>query len=337
MTKKNYILLSVFVVLAAFAGYLYYNKLTSESSDFQDPFLAERSFAFKAFDKIAYISLKRPKYPTLVFKRNGKKWRINEKWDANEQTMNGLIQVLSRMEMKYIPPKSMLKTIQEDIKKNGIEIKLYSDSSKMEKHYFVGSEFGDGTDTPVIMANGKQPFMMELKGLDGSIRRRMNFDLPEWRTKMIFSENPDKLKKITIEYPQDPSSGFTLLRFNNEFKVLDFEGKEVVIKNPNANTISAYFDFYSNIGGESNETENPERRNIIRNPAFAVIKLVSVDNMERKYSFYAAMDIVSDVKTLSPNSIHPDNRYFVATHDNNFVMGQQRVLGKLFKSIWYFF
>ena len=324
------------MVLTAIAAYLLIKKPHSELNT-NDPYLKEREFAYKDFENINYISLKRPEYPILVFKKTGRKWIINNKWEANEQTMNGLIQVLSKMEMKYVPPKSMLKTISEDIKKNGIEVKLYSDSVKLERHYFVGSEFGDGTDTPVLMANGKQPFMMSLKGLDGSIRRRMNFNLPEWRTKVIFQEVPEKLKKISVEYPQDPTSGFTLLRFNNDFKVFDHAGKEVLIKNPNANTISAYFDFYNNISGESNETENPERKNIVKQPVFALIKLVSVDNIERKYSFYSALDMVSESKTQSPNSIDPDNRFFVTTYDNNFVMGQQRVLGKLFQSIWYFF
>jgi hypothetical protein len=337
MKNKNSLLLLLFLVVSAIAYFMVNRQPKDMLEQIDDPYKIQRDFAYPEFEKINYIYLKRPKYPLLVFRRKGNEWIINKRYPASEETMTAFINVLKRMELKYIPPNSMLQTIQDDIKKNGIEVKLYSDSVTLEKHYFVGSEFGDGTDTPVILAKGKQPFMMQLKGLDGSIRRRMNFDLQEWRSKVIFNENVSKIKKITVEYPQEPQSGFTLLKFNDEYKVLDYENKEITIKKPNQKTIEAYFDFYTNVRGESNETENPERKLIESKPKFAIIKIVSVDNLERRYYFTAMMDMVTDVKTTSPNRIDPDSRFFVSTYDKNFVLGQQRVIGKLFQSVWYFF
>ncbi len=337
MKNKNLFLFIILILLSSIAGYMLYNRSKNMVQETEDPFKEQRSFAYTDFDKINYIHLKRPRYPLLVFRRNGAEWIINNKWPVNQETMIGFIAVLKNMDLKYIPPKTMNKTIDEDIKKNGIEIKLYTDTTSLEKHYFVGSEFGDGTDTPVVMAKGNQAFMMQLKGLDGSIRRRMNFDLGEWRTKVIFRENVAKIKKISIEYPQEPSSGFTILKYNETYKILDHQGKVIPVKKPNQKVIEAYFDFYTNIVGESNETENPERKTIEVQPKFATIKLVSEDNLERKYNFYAAQDLIEEVKTTSPNQIDPDMRFFVSTYDKNFVLSQQRIVGKLFQSIWYFF
>ena len=337
MKNKNLLLFFLFVVIAAIAVTMVRKQPKETIDEVADPYKTQRSFAVTDFDKIQYIHLKRPRYPLLVFRRIGQEWIINNRYPASVETMNSFIAVLKNMDLKYIPPNSMLETIEKDIKKNGIEIKLYSDTSNLEKHYFVGSEFGDGTDTPVIMANGSQPFMMQLKGLDGSIRRRMNFDLGEWRTKVIFKENVAKIKKITVEYPQEPQYGFTLLRYNDQYKVLDYENKEITIKKPNQKIIESYFDFYTSVRGESNETENPERKVIEARPKFAIIKIVSDDNIERRYRFYAVLDMISEIKTTSPNKIDPDSRFFITTYDQNFILGQQAVIGKLFQSVWYFF
>ncbi|HMP29197.1 MAG TPA: hypothetical protein PKD85_06340, partial [Saprospiraceae bacterium] len=152
-----------------------------------------------------------------------------------------------------------------------------------------------------------------------------------------FKENVTKIKKITVEYPQEPQYGFTLLRYNDQYKVLDYENKEITIKKPNQKIIESYFDFYTSVRGESNETENPERKVIEARPKFAIIKIVSDDNIERRYRFYAVLDMISEIKTTSPNKIDPDSRFFITTYDQNFILGQQAVIGKLFQSVWYFF
>jgi hypothetical protein len=335
--NKNTTLGLLLLILSALASYLIWKNRASETTNYVDPYLEKANFAYPQIQDISHISIKRPDYPLLVFRKMGNDWIINDRYLANDETMPHLLAVLQRMSVKFIPPESMKSTILKDIRKNGIEVKLYKDQNQIIRHYYVGTDFGGGKDTPVLMAGGDQPFMLQLAGLDGSIRNRLNFGLAEWRSKIVFRENTSEIKKIKVEYPQDPKSGFTIMRFNDRFKILDNNGSEIKNKVPNQNTLSAYFDFFADIRGESNETENPQRSNISSRPKFAVIKIVSSDNLERSYSFTSAIDLMSDIKTISPNDLHPDNKYFVATPDNNFILVQQRIAGKILKSIWYFF
>jgi hypothetical protein len=334
---KNLILGILASVLLGIAAILYFKNNDQSKDNFVDPYLEKANFAYEKIDEIATIYIKRPNYPLLVFKKPSGKWVINDRFPANDETMVHLLAVLQRMKVKYIPPTSMNQTLQDDIKKNGIEVKLFKEDNSLVKHYFVGTDFGGGTDTPVMNSGDNQPFMMQLAGLEGTIRNRLNFGLAEWRTKTVFEENADEIKKIKVDYPQDEKSGFTLLRFNDNFKVLDFQGNELVDKTANQNTIGAYFDFFTNIRGESNETENSNRNAIIKNKPFAVIKIVSSDNLERKYEFIPALDLLTDTRTVSPNDVNPDNKYFVTTYNNNFLLVQHRIAGKFLKPIWYFF
>lgn len=336
--KSNQIRNIIFLLIILVAGYLVYTQKTKTVDKLEDhPLMKDRDFAYKNIDEINIIAIKRPNYPLIVLNRKGDDWVINQKFAANTPTVNHTLQVLKKMQMKYIPPASMKETIAADIKKNGIEVKLFTDSITLVKHYFVGTEFGDGSDTPVLMKGAEQAFMMYLPGLDGSIRRRLNFNMNDWRSKVIISENPDLIKKVMVVYPRDESSNFTAVRYNENFKLFDFQNKEIPNKTPNQNTIAAYLDFFKEIIGESNETENIERPRIVKGIPFAIIKITTDDNLEKEYKFFSLLDLTSEQQITSPKNMSIDNKYFGTTPDNNFILLQHKVVGKLFQPIWYFF
>ena len=113
----------------------------------------------------------------------------------------------------------MLETIKKDLEMDGIEVKLFV-GNDLVKHYTIGTEFGDGSDTPFVMKGTNQPFMMQLPGLNGSVRRRFIFDIDDWKSKTIFKEDPAMIKKITVAYPNDVNSGFSLIHQTDDFSIV---------------------------------------------------------------------------------------------------------------------
>jgi hypothetical protein len=225
--------------------------------------------------------------------------------------------------------------LQKDIQKNGLEVKLYQGQEKV-RHYSVGTEFGDGSDTPFLMNGEEQPYMMYLPGFDGSVRRRMNFNMAEWRSKIVFEENPDMIKSLEVNYLQDKKSSFTITRFNEGFKIINGEGK-LDSRTVNNNTVSAYLDFYREIYAEYNDTDNPERPNILKTQRFCIITIIYKDNTQRIFDFYSYGDLLGDFVTTSPSDINPDNKFFVLSPEKELFLLQQRVVGKVLQPIWFFF
>ena len=336
MNRSSKILIIVFVLLSLITGYFVINQKKSEDPVFVDPLLKDRDFAVQNMDEIERIAIKRKKYPPLIFSKMEGKWVINDRYKVNEETMPHLLAVLKGVKMKYIPPVNMQKTIIKDIAQNGIEVMLYNGEKEVVKHYFVGSEFGDGSDTPFLMKGSAQPFMMFLPGLDGSVRRRLNYNIGEWKSKIVFEEEVDKIKKIEMNYPQDRTSGFTITKYNDGYKILNADN-EVTNRTPNQNTMAAYFDFFSYIRGESNESDNPERKRIVASPVFCKLSIVYTDNTTKSFTFYSMGDLTGDFVTKSPGNVHVDNKFFIEMPDGELLLAQYRVLNKIMKPFWYFF
>lgn len=336
MSKKNRYLVIIALILAVVVAAIALSGKKSNEPDFADPLLKDRNFAYEDINALTSIVINRKKYPSLVFKKlNQNSWQLNSKYMVNEATMPHLLAALKGVKMKYIPPQTMLQTIKDDIKSDGIEVKLYA-GDELVKHYHIGTEFGDGSDTPFLMEGSSQPFMMYLPGLDGSVRRRFIYDMDEWKSKTIFSEDPELIKKISVNYPQDKASSFSLFHQTDDFRIVDHNGKTPDRKF-NTNTISAYFNFFTDISGESNESENPERNNILSGQPFCVITLVMNDNSVKEYVLYSMSNLVGDLVITGPRNIHPDNKYFVLMPDGQLLLTQQRVIGKILRPYWYFF
>ena len=335
MKNIKTILLILLIVTAGVAAY-YLSKGTSKSKELESTTLtADRGFSFYEIEKITTISLKRKDYPELVFTKKGNEWLINNKFRANMETMKYFITVLKGVTMKYIPPNSMVENLKNDINKNGIVVKLYQGDEKV-RHYSVGTEFGDGSDTPYMMEGGDQPYMMYLPGFDGSVRRRMSFNMAEWRSKIVFEEDPEMIKSLEVNYLQDKKSSFTITRFNDGFKITNGAG-QLDPRTVNNNTVGAYLDFYRDIRAEYNDTDNAERPNILKNQRFCTITIIYKDNNQRSFDFYSYGDLLGDFVTTSPSDINPDNKFFVLSPEKELFLLQQRVVGKILRPIWFFF
>lgn len=336
MSRKNTYLILLAAVLAVIASvFIFTNKEVNQTASI-DPLIKDRDFGYKDIEKLTTIVINRKKYPLLVFKKEGNSaWILNDKFPVNEATMPHLLATLKGLKMKYIPPKSMLETIKKDLEMDGIEVKLFV-GNDLVKHYTIGTEFGDGSDTPFVMMGSNQPFMMQLPGLNGSVRRRFIFDIDDWKSKTIFKEDPAMIKKITVAYPNDVNSGFSLIHQTDDFSILDANGKAPDRK-MNKNTISSYFDFFTELVGESNESENPERKNILKREPFCVITIVMEDNSLKEYVMHSMSNILGDHIVTGPRDIHPDNKYFVLMPNQQLILAQQRVIGKVIRPYWYFF
>lgn len=334
--KNNKVILIVALIVSAAIAFYFLSKGTSKTKELESTMVtADRGFSFKEIDKITTISLKRKDYPELVFTKKGDEWIINNKFRANLESMKYLLTVLKGVTLKYIPPNSMVPTLKKDIEKNGIVVKLYQGEEKV-RQYSVGTEFGDGSDTPYLMEGEDQPYMMYLPGFDGSVRRRMSFKMAEWRSKIVFEENPDMIKSLEVNYLQDKKSSFTITRFNDGFKITNGEGK-LDPRTVNNNTVSAYLDFYRAISAEYNDTDNPERPNILNKQIFCTITIIYKDNTQRSFDFYSYGDLLGDFETISPSDINPDNKFFVLSPEKELFLLQQRVVGKVLQPIWFFF
>jgi uncharacterized protein YxeA len=329
--KKNIILILLLVILGILAFYL----LKQNSGNYSD-LTKDRLFKVEDINTVQKISLKHPKYPTIVFNKDGQTWKMNNGAEVSEFTFNDFLSLLQKVEVNYIPAKSMTEAIKKDLPKNGIDIKIWDTDGNLIRDYIVGSEMADASGTPFMVRGANQPYVMRIPGFVGSIRTRLVKEMNEWESKDIYTYSAEDIQSVDVFYHRDENASFKIQKNGDQYEVLKHTSSEPTGET-NQKTVKAYLDRYSYIIAEYNDSENPEKENIKSHPIFATITLQLSSGETSKIDFYSYSDIAVNTETKSPKDIHPSNKFFADMSNGEFMLVQQRVIWPIFRTYDYFF
>lgn len=309
MNNKRFLGLVV-IVLGLTSAVFLLSKKDKEQSIGVD--LSDRDFNIENKDDIGRISLKSKNYTELVFTREGESWMINGKIPANELVIKNFLGTLTNLQMVYLPPRESMPVIVEDTKKNGIRLKIYDRQDNLLKDYYVGAHTADDRGTFYLMANSNTPYVMQIKGFDGSIRNRMLYNLDGWRSKSIFNENPDSIQFVEIEYLHDQQNSFAIRREKNGF-VLDKIGEITKFKPTpiNLSIAEAYLNQFKKLDAEANDNENPNIELIKSYEEFALIRVGFFNGNVKTIKLTSKEELEFGKTTRKYSDLEVDDRLFI--------------------------
>ncbi len=150
---------------------------------------------------------------TVTLLRRGNDWYVNDRYKANPNVVENLLEAMGGIRLKYIPPQAALDHIVKDLATRSIKVQIFDRNGELMKTYYVGGAPPDERGTYMIMEGAEQPYVMELPGLGGSVRGRYDiFKLDRWRDKTLLSFDPDQIEYVAIDYPKQRSKSFELKR-----------------------------------------------------------------------------------------------------------------------------
>lgn len=334
MQQKKLVYTFIILAVCCIAIFFIAKKWNQTSPGMSFP---DREFAYANIEEIHTIEMDRPKYPKQIFTRKGIGWILNDKYDVNDGVFNNFLIVLKKISIDYIPTKAATEVILNDNKSNGIKISLYDKSGKKVRSYTVGTETANGLGTPFVMEGSRQPYIMVLPGLEGSVRRRMTFDINEWKNKDIFHEKAEDLQSFEISYPKDKNSSFKIVHNNNGYEVVNPDVPSAPRRPTNQKTVSFYLDNLKKIEGEYNDENNSNKPEILKFSPFCIVKINYKNGQRKVLNFISYMDLSNGGETTSPNQIHEDNKFFISTSEGQFLLCQYRVLKYVLKPNMYFY
>lgn len=335
--NRNILLLLTFLLLSGISAALYLNRGTAKNDLMVGGMsVADRAFAVENRDDIYKVLLDRPRYPEMVFTREGERWKINGNLYLHDDMIGNLLTVLTKIKMEYIPGKAHTQNIYKDLEENGITIKIWDKDDQLLKSYQVGTEVANGNGVPYLMEGEKQPYIMYIPGFEGSVRTRLTYNLNELRSKDLFRENPDKLSSIEVIYPRDTKSSYVVNRSNSGQYSIRRPGEASTDAKTNQKTATHYYSRFKKKVAEYNDAENRHKEEITAQPVFAHIKTVDETGEEKTYKLYSYADLTTDIITVSPKEIHPDNKFFVVTNTGEFLLVQYRVIKDILQTYNYF-
>ncbi len=327
---KNIVgLLTLLLVLGALANYF---SQQNQAKKYSSGVTEERDFAIKTLDGITNIVIKHARLQPTQFQRKGNLWIINNKYEANEESMRNMTDILTKMQLKYTPSKATNATVKKDIENSGIKVMLYAGEDKPFKTFYIASDNKDNDGTFMMMEGADQAFVMHLPGLAGGFRSRFEQPLAKFRDIYVYKEDQSKIKSITVQYLKSESSSFKISRVGETVKVEPLVPNTPIPTRPvNKLIANKYIGYYASLGGEALLEKYELQDTLLQQIPFATVIVDRVDGSRHKSVFYVYEEFLLGLKpSRGPADLPNIERYFMWVNNTDLYVSQNKIFRKIF-------
>lgn len=321
---RNKWLLIVFVLLAVATGWYFFSKGSGSKSTLG----WDRNFKVKNEEEIYKIFIARRDSITTTLERQGDHWIVNGKYTARPNAMHNILETVTKLELKFVPPNAAIDNIVREMASRGIKVEVYGKSGKLFKGYYVGGVTADARGTYMLMDGSEQPMVMGLPNMDGQIRTRYDMVGDDWRDRTVFGYQPEEIQAVSIEYPANKNKSFKLHREGDGYVVEPFYDNQLRIDRPvDKSSVEAFFFNFESLVAENFINDQPNKEELNKLLPFTIVSVTGKNGNERKVKFTPKLRInaaTGDVKTEIVE------RYYLFVNNGDLMLGQQRVFQKIF-------
>ncbi|WP_017731861.1 hypothetical protein [Nafulsella turpanensis] len=267
MTKKNWALLIILLVLSGIFGLLISQDSANTSLEVE-----EELFAVADTAAIQRIELLQPGGATQVLEKKGGSWLLNGQYKADEQLMRVLLSVLERVEVKRPVAGSQQEEVQAELRKEGIRVQIFGADGLLEE-YIAGGE--EAEQLSVFMQND-QAYVVELPGYVNYISGIFRLTENNLRDRTLFTSNYLNLQEVLVNYPGETED--VVVRFDGA--TLEVGGTGV----PDSAQLLNFLSLFENLQatGFVNVKEYPELDSLLQQPPVAKVVVTDLNNPDGK-------------------------------------------------------
>ncbi len=322
--KKNYWLLLIFIVLGSATTWYVLTQNKGETTTLG----WDRKFKVENPEEIHKIFIAKRTGETTTLERSGKDWIVNGTSKASPNAMENLLEAITNVELKFVPPQKSVGNIVKELAARGIKVEIYNKKGDPMKVYYVGGVTADARGTIMIMENSEQPMVMEIPQMEGQIRTRFDLLGDDWRDRSVFAYQPDEIQAVSIEYPKQRNKSFKLSRKGGSFAVTPFyDNVPPINRAVDEAGVEAFLVGFKSLVAEAFENNYAKKDSVSQTIPFAVISVTDTEGKERIASFYPTYRNDTQTGDRRTNFVE---RYFAAINNGDWMLVQHRVFEKVF-------
>ncbi|MEM7552157.1 MAG: hypothetical protein AAF363_20905 [Bacteroidota bacterium] len=133
-------------------------------------------------------------------------WAINNRYQADNQLVEVLLNVLSRISVRRPVAKKDVEAVLDEFNKNGITLKIQSENG-IQEWEITASEDGK----TFFKENMGIPYEMNIPGYGSQVGSLFFLTENQWRNKVLFSSNFRTIKKLSLENFLFPDRSFEIV------------------------------------------------------------------------------------------------------------------------------
>lgn len=207
--KKVLPFLLVLIVLAA-AFYFLSNEDRNSSDQ-----VAQTDFAVEDTASIDRIFIADNKGFKADLIRSDSGWVVNGKYLAKQDGINVLLKTFKLAFIKSPVPMSAQETAIRVMSSTSKRVEIFTGGDEPEKIWHVGHSTPDHFGTYMLLetpekGRSKEPFILSMQGFTGHLYSRFFTDDRDWRRSDIFRYRAREIRRVRMEFPQEPERGFEL-------------------------------------------------------------------------------------------------------------------------------
>lgn len=268
MTKKNWGLLIILLVLTGVFGILLSRKATVTSLETDEDIFAVADTA-----SIQRIELQQPGGEVHVLKRQQRGWQLNNAYKADPQLMSLILSVLHNVEVKRPIAQSRQPEAEKALLDNGIQVRVYGQDGLLKDFYAGGNE---QEQLSYFMDEGTV-YVVELPGYANYISGIFGLNENNLRSRTLFTSNYLNLQEIKVEYPQSEKEDVRIL----------YDGKRLITENiprPDSTQLLGFLSLFENLQavGYVDASAYPDLDSLMQQGPVAEITVKDLLNPEGK-------------------------------------------------------
>jgi len=326
--KRTLLLAVLFVALGLAAWYAWHQK-NSQTGTIS---AWDMDFAIKDAAEIGKIFIADRTGRTATLERKNGQWIYNGQYPARPSAVQVLTETMTKLAVKSLPVTAAVEPMVKSIATQGIKVEVYDLSGKRIKCYYVGGVTNDEHGTYMMMEGSEHPYVTHIPSFVGSLRVRYLLGDENWRDRTLFSEKPETIQSIAVEYPKQKNESFRLEKVKEgEYAVTPyFSTTTRKSGEPQKGLPEAYILAFESLMAEGFENTNLARDSMTALVPFAIVTVKKIDGTEKKVQFWP-----TEIQYTNAGKIFVE-RYF-ALWDNDFYSVQDHVFGKIFRGYSFFF
>lgn len=327
--SSTYILAVILLILIGSAYYLYNNSSDSSSSiDIRD-----RKFAVESKEDVAKILIAQRNGKKVILEKKGSEWYVDNDYLVHPNFMSNMLDVISNMEMKYIPPRSAYDNMMKAIGRVGVKVEVYDVAGKLLKAYQVGGTTAGELGTVFLMDGYTQPYVMELDNFEGSLRGRFLIDnVDQIRDRTVFSYRENEIKEIEVHYPKDSKRSFRLNSAGSGGFNLNPYSKDAysIRGSVKPGAIERFVRSFQDVDAEAFENQHPLKDSIQSLIPLVEISVTNKEDETKNVRLFPMIDVFNaDINTRSVGVDKRVERYFADCSWGEFMIVQHLLFSKI--------
>lgn len=177
--------------------------------------LKTSGFAVDDVGKLTQIRLREGE-KEVVLSKDGTVWVVDHSYLADQQLMITFLRAMGYLRVKSPVPLIDHEKALENLQTAGVEVSVHKKWRSRKLYVW----YKPGQPTYMLLGNSKSPFIMEVPGLKGEVGELFVVNSGFWRENVLLSFPPERIHKVSVNYPDEAQSGFEIQRTGEKKLVL---------------------------------------------------------------------------------------------------------------------